>query len=227
MTTLEKPKVTPTLATGEFYELPEHQTEVFTKLFADEYREQYHRVAVLDHEGKRYIAAANGYIAILFPCTDTMPLGNYKGLPYMKSSEPGVVKTGITGLLNQIKDFTAYQVSVLPETDDDIFFSELSYYESRASLGGEAVFVGRVEDGKFTLTDTPPEGRSFDNEQTDWILSAKNVTFIADHIGVAGYVQVSGTRQMVVFHNAYNGAIAILMPMREFNLDGIKILFKR
>ena len=204
--------VKPVEVSGTFYELPQAQTEIFTRLFADGYREELRRVAVLGYPERRYIAAADGYIAIYYSCDDSMPIGDYKGLPYMRLDDGNKMQRNLSRILKEAEELATYEPAILPDWDED---SEEYDYQSRASLAGVPCFVGRIDDNKFIITDAPP---------TSWVLDANKVKFIMNNCGGVKKIKAGKPNQNVVFYH-YNGAISILMPMRTSHHNDV--VFKR
>lgn len=182
------------------HDLNDHQTSNLLALLGGNYsrisdQPSYGRLAVLDFEGKRYVSGTDGYTCLLFRAPDTLPLGDYRGVPYMvKMDDDNTWSRNIRKLLDVVKEQTAY-----PYREDDNVEMTVRIEDTDTS-----VMLASVSDRTFLVDMQKPHTVVFDRERYE---------FIFDAVGPIDSVRYSKPNRQIVFMSKHTGNFAILMPM--------------
>lgn len=181
------------------HELEVEQTSAFVHMFADNYpeydfRPALCRVACIEFEGVRYLAATDGTMALFFKGPQDLPLGDYEGLPYMVKCEDDPLLRLLKGLLAQLVEFSAAILYINDNVDERrCFITE----EPKTD-----VLLAHIEDdGRFVI--------SLELRYSH-ILTRERYEFLCDNIGFDA-VRYSKPSKMLMF-SGYRG-FALLMPI--------------
>jgi len=183
------------------HELEVEQTSAFVHMFADNYpeydfRPALCRVACIEFEGVRYLAATDGMMALFFKFRgpQLLPLGDYEGLPYMVKCEDDTLCRILKGLLAQLVEFSTTTLYV----DDNVV-------ERRCFITEEPktdVLLAHIEDdGRFVISLEIRHSHIFNRERYEFLCG--NIGFDA--------VRYSEPNKMLMF-SGYRG-FALLMPI--------------
>ncbi len=186
------------------HDLNDHQSAMFLHLLGENYHRiadqpLYGRLAVVDFEGKRYVARTDGYTCLFFKVPDTLPLGDYRDVPYMvKMDDDDTWSKSVRKLLDIAKEQTTY-----PYYENDNV--EMVVNVDLASHGlGPSVMSASISDGKLLVDMEKPHVAIFDRERYE---------FIFDAVGPFNTVRYSKPNRQIVFMSKHTDNFAILMPM--------------
>jgi len=180
------------------HDLNDHQTSNLLALLGGNYsrisdQPSYGRLAVVDFGGKRYIAGTDGYTCLFFRAPDTLPLGDYRGVPYMvKTDDDDPWSRKVRKLLDVVKEQTVYP------------YHENDNMEMTVRIEGTDVLLASVNAGIFIVDMENSHEVVFDRERYE---------FIFDAIGPIDSVRYSKPNRQIVFMSSYTDNFAILMPM--------------
>ncbi len=154
----------------------------------------YGRLAVVDFEGRRYVACTDGYTCLFFRAPDTLPLGDYRGVPYMVKMDDDNWTRNMMTILNVVKEQPVY-----PYHENDNMEMTVRIEDTDIS-----VMPASVSDGKFLVDMEKSHEVVFDRERYE---------FIFDAVGPIDSVRYSKPNRQIVFMSKHTGNFAILMPM--------------
>lgn len=185
------------------HELTLEQTTAFLHILADTYKEYDFRpalcrLACIEFEKLKYIAAADGYIALFLPAPDTLECGDYEGAPYMvKSNDDGAPLCRLLkGLLNQLVECSTAETYIADNVED---FRCFIADETKTD-----VLLAHVADGKFVIDS---------EKQHAFIFDRKRYEFLANAVGYFKTVRYSKPNKMLMFDGGHRG-FALLMPVQ-------------
>lgn len=180
---------------------PEH-TATFLHILADTYpaydfRPALCRLACVEFENLKYIAAADGYMVVCLPAPDTLECGDYEGAPYMvKCNDGAPLCRLIKGLLTQLVEYSTAKTYLADSVED---FRCLIADETKTD-----VLLAHVANGEFVIDLEKPHAFVFDR---------KRYEFLADSIGYSEKVRYSKPNKMLMFDGGHRG-FTLLMPMQ-------------
>lgn len=193
------------------YKLDEDKSAAFLRILVDTYREYNQRpalcrLACVEFEGARYLAAINGFVAIFLPVPKGLQLGDYEGVPYLvKCVGDDQLHRLIIGLFKLIKDHTEVAFDKAGSVVSMRAYIVESFFDTEELTTD--VLLAHIDDGKFTLDLEKPHAFIIDRELYD---------FAFDAIGYFDKVRYKEASRALCFMNTAGRGFAIIMPMGPY-----------
>lgn len=179
------------------HELSEHITGAFLPLVAEGYNNsQYYLqgVALVEFEGQRYFAATDGFTALFYKTDVGLPLGDYKGLPYLVTRKNDPLSRNLKKAILQL---LAGQPQYRLEWCE-------SALETTAMLGGTDVYLASVVDDAFSISMKRPHTHIIGRERLDVAIGA-----------MGGFKMVRCSEPLHQIALFSNNGFAVIMPMHQ------------
>lgn len=177
------------------YKLKEYITGAFLPLVLAGYNSSIRcnrNVALVEFDGHRYFAASDGFVALFYQTDADLPLGDYKGLPYLVRQENDL-------LARNLRKAVLENLVLQPQYKLDM---HEGVWETNASLAGTDVYLASVVDGTFSIHMKRPHTH---------VISRERLDFVAEAMGGFEVVRCSEPHHQIAFF-AHNG-FAVVMPM--------------